>query len=183
MDDHPLVSRAKAGDVHAQAALFRRHAPQLTSLLTHLLASVADAEDAVQDAFVIAFRDLRQLRDLGVFGGWLRKIAVHQAHRRFRRRRLYRALGLDRHVEDATLEQLVDAAALPDLRAEVAQLDQLLCRMPIKDRTAWVLRYVEGYELTDVAQSCDCSLATAKRRIAAAQARITKTFGEGWAGP
>src|SRR5262245_46224648 len=116
MDDPPLVAAARAGRREAQAALFREHAPQLTRLLTLLLASTADAEDAVQDSFVIAFSDLAQLRDGEAFGGWLRQIAIRQAHRRFRKRRLYRALGLDLPLEDATLEKLLAPGAPPDVR-------------------------------------------------------------------
>ena len=173
-EDYPLVVRAVAGEVGAQAELFGRHVQRLTSMLTRLLASTTDAEDAAQDAFAIAFGELDKLRDLRAFGGWLWQIAVHQAHRRFRRRRLHRLLGLDRHVPDATLEQLVDPAVLPDARADLGRIDRVLDEMPAKDRTAWMLRYIEGHEMNEVAQMCDCSLATAKRRIAAARAKLAK---------
>lgn len=173
-EDYPLVVRAVAGEVGAQAELFGRHVQRLTSMLTRLLASTTDAEDAAQDAFAIAFGELDKLRDLRAFGGWLWQIAVHQAHRRFRRRRLHRLLGLDRHVPDATLEQLVDPAVLPDARADLGRIDRILDEMPAKDRTAWMLRYIEGHEMNEVAQMCDCSLATAKRRIAAARAKLAK---------
>ncbi len=181
-DDYPFVVRALAGDVQAQAALFARHVQRLTTMLTRLLASTTDAEDAVQDTFAVAFTDLKKLRDLHAFGGWLWQIAVHQAHRRFRRRRFLRAFGLDQHVADATLEQLVDPRALPDVSADLGLIDQVLAQISGKDRTAWILRYVEGYELVEVAQLCGCSLATAKRRIAAGQGRLAKRLdldGEG----
>jgi RNA polymerase sigma-70 factor (ECF subfamily) len=175
-DDAELVARAQAGVSSAQAELFRRHAPRLLPLLTRLLASTVDAEDALQDTFVTAFRDLGQLREREAFGGWLRGIAVHQAHRRFRRRRLWSLLGLDRQIPDATLDQLAGDAVLPDVRADLSRLDELLARLPSKDRAAWILRHVEGYELADVAAACGCSLATAKRRIAAAHERIAEHF-------
>jgi RNA polymerase sigma-70 factor (ECF subfamily) len=178
-DEAVLVAQARDGAVAAQAELFRRHAPRLLPLLTRLLSSTADAEDALQDSFVTAFADLPKLRDLASFAGWLRRIAVHQAHRRFRRRRLLTALGLERGAAaggDATLAALAVAEAPPDVCAELARLDGVLARLPAAERAAWMLRYVEGYELLDVADSCGCSLATAKRRIAAAQARIAKHF-------
>jgi RNA polymerase sigma-70 factor (ECF subfamily) len=173
-DERPWVERAQEGDARARATLFERHAPRLVGLLTRLLQSTADAEDAIQDTFVIAFSELPRLRDAGAFGGWVRQIAVHQAQRRFRRRRLQRLLGLDRPLEDATLAKLADPGATPELRAELGELDRLLATVPAKDRLAWMLRHVEGYELAEVAQACDCSLATAKRRVAAAQARISR---------
>jgi len=173
-EDYPFVVRAVAGEAVAQAALFERHVQRLTSMLTRLLASTTDAEDAAQDAFAIAFGEIGKLRDLHAFGGWLWQIAVNQAHRRFRRRRFNRLLGLDRHVPDATLEQLVDCAMLPDARVDLARVDRILNDMPAKDRTAWMLRYIEGHEMNDVAQICDCSLATAKRRIGAAKAKLVE---------
>jgi RNA polymerase sigma-70 factor (ECF subfamily) len=175
-DDAQLVERARNGAVAAQAELFRRHAPPLLQLLTRLLAATSDAEDALQDTFITAFADLVHLRDSGAFPAWLRRIAVHQAHRRFRKRRLLAALGLDHAPTDMTLADLADPDAGPDVLAELARLDQILLRLSAKNRTAWILRYVEGCELTEVASSCGCSLATAKRRVAAAQARVARHF-------
>src|SRR3954467_2591736 len=116
-DESALVERARNGATTAQGELFRRYAPRLLPMLIRLLSSHSDAEDAMQDTFMSAFATLGQLKDVAAFGGWLRQIAVHQAHRRFRRRRLFRVLGLDRHVPDATLGELVDASASPELRA------------------------------------------------------------------
>lgn len=180
-DDEALVARAAEGAVWAKAELFKRHAPAITALLTRLLASTADAKDATQDTFVIAFNDLGGLRERRAFAGWLRQIAVHQAHRRFRRRRLLGALKLGRHDDDAALAQLADLGASPEIRAELGRLDAVLRRLPAAQRMAWMLRHVEGYELVEVAEACGCSLATAKRRIAAAHAQVSRhvTFAEG----
>ena len=175
-DETDLVERARGGAAAAQAELFRRHAPRLLPLLQRLLASTADAEDALQDSFVIAFRDLSQLQNPQAFAGWLRGIAVHQAHRRFRRRRFWSFFGIDRSLTDARLADLADPAAGPEVRAELEKLDALLLRLPADERLAWMLRYVEGCELGEVAANCGCSLATAKRRIAAVQARVSKHF-------
>jgi RNA polymerase sigma-70 factor (ECF subfamily) len=172
--DAELVERALEEAVWAKAELFKRHAPSLTGLMVRLLGSTADAEDAVQDAFVQAFRDLPRLREHDGFAGWLRAIAVHQAHRRFRRRKLLRVLGLDRGDEDASLAQLADLGASPEMRAELGKLDAVLRRMPAAERIAWMLRHVEGCELLEVADACGCSLATVKRRIAAAEARVAR---------
>lgn len=137
-------------------------------MLTRLLNSTADAEDATQDAFLAAFRDLSSLKRPAEFAGWVTRIAVHQAHRRFRRRRLLKTIGLHRHVDDATLEQLADERVAPESRAELSLLQKSLDRLPAAERTAWMLRHIEGYELTEVARLTSCSLATTKRRLAKA---------------
>ena len=175
-DDRALVESARRGSNWAKEALFRRHAARVTALLTRLLSSVADAQDATQDTFIEAFRDLEALADAGAFGGWITRIAVHQAHRRFRRRRLLAWLGLD-HSDDAALDQLASASASPELVADLHGVARLVRKLPSEERIAWMLRYVEGYRLADIALSCDCSLATAKRRVSAAHQKLARKLG------
>jgi RNA polymerase sigma-70 factor (ECF subfamily) len=167
-----LVLRAQRRDPAAEAALFRRFGATLGGLLERMLGSTSDAEDALQDTFVVALSQLPQLRDPGAVGAWLTRIAVHQAQRRFRRRRLLRALGLDREPRDAGLANLVAPSTPPDARETLRRLDDVLATLPAAQRVAWMLRNVEGQSLPEVASACACSLATAKRRIAAADERL-----------
>lgn len=171
LSDAELAERIASGDRWAEEALYRRCLPELHGTVRRLLANTAEADDVVQETFVTAFEIWDQLRDPTRVRQWLMQIAVRKVHRRFRRRRMLRALGLDRSMEDASLERLAtDADA--ELRAELGLLDRVLRSLSSADRIAWMLRYVEGRSLAEVATACDCSLATAKRRIAAARARI-----------
>jgi RNA polymerase sigma-70 factor (ECF subfamily) len=170
--DAQLVQRARRGDRWAEEALYRRHGRTVTRLAARLLARSADAEDVVQDTFITAFGDLDKLRDEGAFGGWVTRIALRQVHRRYRRRRVLRALGLDRGDDDLALELQVDPAAGPEVVAAVRELSQVLDTLGARARIAWTLRYVEGYKLEEVAHSIGVSLATAKRVLAAADARV-----------
>ena len=171
-DDATLVSRAVGGDRWAEEAIYRRHMRPIANLVLRLLRNRAEMDDAVQDTFVAAFEHLGALRDGAALRAWLAQIAVSQVRRRLRRRRLLGLLGLDRTVEDATLEALASAGQPAEARAELGALDRLLATLPDEQRIAWMLRHVEGEELEDVARACSCSLATVKRRIAAADARV-----------
>jgi DNA-directed RNA polymerase specialized sigma24 family protein len=102
--DAELVERARRGQRSAEEAIYRAHAPAVLTLTTRLLGRRSDAEDATQDTFVIAFEKMEQLRDGGALRSWLMCIAVSQARRRFRKRRLLSALGLHVGADDATLE-------------------------------------------------------------------------------
>ena len=177
-DDATLVARAREGAEWARTALFNRHAPAIMGFLTRLLWSTADAEDAAQDAFVEALRDLDALRNPADFGRWLRRIAVHQAHRRFRRRRFLTALGFDGTPLDATLEQLADERVSPEDRAELMLVQKALQKLSTAERSAWVLRHVEGLELTEVADALGVSLATAKRKLTAAAEGMARFTGQ-----
>jgi RNA polymerase sigma-70 factor (ECF subfamily) len=142
--------------------------------MTRLLSRSAEAEDAVQDTFLEAFRDLEQLRVPVRFEAWLMQIATHQAYRRLRRSRLLSRLGLEHRADDATLEQLAAPECDPDLRFKLAELDATLRELDAELRLAWMLRMVEGCELMQIAELCGCSLATAKRRIARAREIIAQ---------
>lgn len=177
--DAELVARALEGDRWAEEALYRRHVHRVTTLVARLLRHGPDVEDVVQDAFIEAYRDLAQLRDPARVGAWIARIAVHRCHKRFRRRKLRRLLGLERgaHDEPLALQARVDAGQ--DARAELALLDRALDALPVAERTCWVLRHLEGYRLAEVAELAGCSLATAKRRLRRAQDAVRAHFEEG----
>ena len=178
--DADLVARARGGEAWAREAIYRRHAGAVAAVLVRLLGRREEAEDALQDTFLVAFAELPRLRAADALRAWLVRIAVRQAHRRFRRRRLLRLLGLDRDRDDASLESQAAPGTSPEERAELALLDRVLQGLPAGPRVAWLLRYVEGYDLESVAEACGCSLATAKRRIAAARARVSAHLTEAW---
>jgi RNA polymerase sigma-70 factor (ECF subfamily) len=163
--DRTLVERATSGDRWAEEAIYRRYVHRVGGVVARLLRHGPDVEDAMQDTFVEAFRDLSKLRDPDHLERWLVRIAVHQAHRRFRRRRLRRLLGLDRSLDDEPLALQAHSGASQEAVAELALLDRVLDRMNVRDRTAWVLRRLLDYPLAEVSQLCNCSLATAKRRV------------------
>jgi len=172
--DAELVTRARDGDHWAEEMLYRRHASFVLGLCTRLLRHASDAEDVVQDAFVDAFDQMRSLREAEMFRRWLTGIAVHKAHRRLRHRKLLRALGLRDSKQNEALETCLAKGASPEVYAEIVCLDHLLTQLPDAQRIAWQLRHVEGYRLEEVADLCECSLATAKRRLSLADSIVRK---------
>lgn len=170
--DGELVARTRDGDRWAAEVLFRRHYAAVTGTVVRLLGDSPEADDVAQDAMESAFADISDLREPGAFRAWLVQIAVRKVHRRFRRRRLRRVLGLESGEPVGGMAVLAADGVSPEARAELQLLDRTLATLPAKERVAWTLRMVEGLKLTEVAAACDCSLATAKRRIAAADGEI-----------
>ncbi len=179
--DHPtdraLVERIIDGDRWAQEALFRRYVGPLGKVVVRLLQDRIEAEDIVHDTFVTAFSQLPKLRDPSAVKGWLMQIAVRKVHRRFRRRRLLAALGIEAH-QDASYEAFASEDAGPEVRAELALIDRRLRTLPTPERIAWVLRAVEGESIKSIAQICDCSVSTVKRRVDAARVKLGLEQGE-----
>ena len=106
-------------------------------------------------------------------------IVVRLVRSRLRRRRLMASLGLTHAGDAVDLDAVASGGASPEARAQLAQVYALLQTMPTEDRIAWTLRYVERHRLEAVAQLTDCSLATAKRRIARAQRFFEQHFVSG----
>jgi len=172
LSDVELTRRVRTGDVAAEQALFLRHAEYILALSLRLLRDSAESEDVLQETFLDAITQLRGSAEPVSLRSWLAGIAVHKVHRRFRRRKLHRLLGIVRPSDDAVFESSAHPDASPEVRAELALLDAALARLPDEERAAWVLRDVEGYGFDDVARLCRCSLATAKRRIIRARAVV-----------
>jgi len=173
-----LVGRVLEGDRRAAAQLYQRHLPYLLGMAVRMLRSRAEGEDVVQDAFAIAFERLSTLRDPTAFKSWAAQITVSLVRKRIRRQRVFGSLfGVGHgqgHGEDATLELLAGPSSNGETRAELSLVAAVLVALPAEQRLAWMLRYVEGEELESVATLSGCSLATAKRRIAAASRRMNE---------
>ena len=156
-------------------SVFRRYSPYVASIGLRLLGRDHELDDLVQDVFLDAHRGLRQIRDAGSIKGWLARICVRRAVRRLRRRRLRAFLHLDTLAHDA---QLVAPGASPEMAAEVTRLYRKLERVPALDRAIWVLRYLEGEGLDDIALSCSCSKSTVQRRLRTLDAQLEFVEGD-----
>jgi len=172
LSDAEAVRRARDGDHWAQELLFRRYARLVSATATRLLGDRGLAEDILQDTFAVALERLDTLRNPAAFKSWLMRIAVSQVHRIYRRERFVRLLK--RSDGPSPLARIAARSATPEMLVELELVDRELRRLPPEQRLAWMLRYCEGLELREVAEACGCSLATAKRRISAAHARVTR---------
>jgi RNA polymerase sigma-70 factor (ECF subfamily) len=157
------------------ATLFQEHARYVATVVLRVLGRDQEVDDVVQEVFLTAMTGLSAVRSPEAVRGWLKTIAVRKAFRYLRRRRLRVLLGFDR--ESPCYEHLAAPGCSPEESALLARVYRELDRLPAAERLAWTLRYVEGEQVEALAGLCGCSLATAKRRIAAAQAKLGRTLG------
>ena len=150
---------------------FRAHAGFVASVALRVLGRPSEVDDLVQDVFLCVLPRLGDLREPSALRGWLAVITARIARRRLRSRHWRIWLGVG---GDYDYGQLADSAASPLDRALLGELYRALDRLPVQHRLAWTLRHAEGLELIAVAKACDCSLATAKRWISAAEAALRK---------
>jgi RNA polymerase sigma-70 factor (ECF subfamily) len=169
----PRAERAVASTPLAE--VFRAHSAFVATVAYKLLGRDDEVDDVVQDVFLAALRGLGALRDPDALRPWLASVTVRVVRRRLRLRRLRRWCGLEDAPE---YEALAAPGASPEDRAQLARVYELLDGLPVDHRVAWCLRHVQGYGLEPVADACGCSLATAKRRIAAAHAVLTEALSD-----
>src|SRR5262245_12429014 len=156
--------------------VYRRYGPYVAAVILRLTGRDADVEDLVQDVFVEAARGIERLREPEAIKGWLATIAVRTTRRTLRLRKLRGFLGLD---PGADYTRVIDGAASPEDRLLLASVYGILDKVAVDDRVAFVLHHIEGEKLETVARLCNCSCATAKRRIARAQGALEARLGDG----
>ena len=149
--------------------LYRAHSSYVAGIALRLLGRDAEVDDVVQDVFLSAWKGITALRDPGAVKGWLATVTVRIARRKLRMRRVKQFFRFD---DDPQYENVPAPGASAEERVLLAKIYSLLDGLPVDQRLAWTLRYVERQQLEDVAKLCGCSLATAKRRISAAQSAL-----------
>lgn len=164
-----------AGSASILAQAFRAHAPQVANVALRILGRKEEADDLVQDVFIKAGKWLARLNDPAAVRAWLMKVTVRLAWRRLRVRRLRIVLGVG-GCHDYS-EVALESRLSPEDAALLAEVYRILDRLPARERLAWSLRHMESEKLEVVAERCGCSVATAKRWIADAAARLKKEIG------
>ena len=158
---HELVERAQAGDHDAFAILVTASLPRLYGAARLILRDEDRAQDAVQEALVLAWKHIRALREPDAWDGWLHRLnvrACYKAARNAKRRTL---------VELHVMPDL-EPAAPSDLALTVAERDQIgraLGRLPIEQRAVLVLHFFVGLPVTEAADVLDIPAGTAKSRL------------------
>ncbi len=169
-EDAALVSRAQAGDVAAFESLYRRHAARVHGVCLRLMGDAGAAEEAVQDAFFQAWRNLGQYRGESAFATWLHRIAVNAALgvQRARRRRVG-WLDAFRWLRDARSNHV--RTGNPALRMD---LESALARLPQGARTVFVLHDVEGHRHDEIAAMLGITAGACKAQLHRARRLLQK---------
>lgn len=162
------VHAAKRGDQIAFRRLVETHARPLHRVCQRLLGDPSAAEDALQEAFLNAWRGLERFDGRSPFGAWMRRIAVNAALGQLRQRRIEVALD-PVGSEDGESLHLPDANEDPFERASSHQLGQRLTTvlesLSAAERCAFVLRHFEQYALEEIAGELGCNVNACKQTV------------------
>ena len=183
-DDDALLQRIRAGDRDAFTDLMRRYNRRLYRVARSVLRDDAEAEDALQDAYLQAYRALPAFRGESALGTWLTRIVVNAALMRQRKTgRLADVieLGADFGSDDAAVPRdRLDEPAQPELAALRAQTRRLIetgiDKLPAAFRTVFVLRAVEELTVEETAATLDIPEATVRTRYFRARAMLREAL-------
>lgn len=163
-----LLDGLRRGDASAQTLVFRAYEHEARRVLSRILRERSDVLDALQDTFVKVFRNAWQLEDPLALRTWVLRVAQSVGLDEFRRRqRLRFALYQRSGGESASV------VAPVELRSALREAYRVLSVLPEPEREVFTLRYIDGLELTQIAETCGVSLATVKRRLGRASTRFT----------
>jgi RNA polymerase sigma factor (sigma-70 family) len=158
-----VVTRARDGDPEAFAALVRRFQDMAVGYSYSMLHDFQLAEDAAQEAFFEAYRNLAKLREPAAFAGWFRRIVFKQCDR-ITRRSTVPTVPLETAPEPADGDASVD-----DRRQQVIDAVRLL---PEHERVTMTLFYISGYSMDEVATFLEVPVSTVKGRLHSARERL-----------
>ena len=154
-----LVERARDGDDVAFSELIDQDGDRCYAIAYRILRDAERAQDAVQQAFLLAWRDIPRLRDPERFGPWLHRLLVNACYEELRRHRRW----------STNVRSLpVDGAGGPDPTITVDDrdaLDRAFVRLTPEHRAVFVLHHHAGLSLPEVADVVGVPLGTVKSRL------------------
>jgi len=162
-DDAAAIECTLAGDPDAFGEIVSRYHRAVFSIAYRMTGSRAEAEDLCQDVFLRAYRSLDRFDRSLQFGPWLRRIASNAALNHLRHRAVSSSSASD---AEAAERSVPDPAAGPEERAASAEtadrLGRALARLPVNQRLAFTLKYVEDLTAEEIAQAMDAPRNTVK---------------------
>lgn len=157
--DRNLVEQARKGDREAFTVLVHQVSDSLYAVAHRILRDPGLAEDALQNALVLAWRRLPRLRESERFEAWIHRILVHACYDESQRARQW----------TAQIRVLpMDGPSTPDASSALADRDELeraFRRLSIEQRAVFVLHHYLGLPLVEVAELLDIPAGTARSRL------------------
>jgi len=153
-----------------------RYSPALLGVAFRRLQNVEDAEDAVQDALLAAYRQIGQFEGRSQMSSWLTRIVINAAGMRLRSRCYGQVVSLDQTTEDgsgALVNELMDAGPTPEGICQQAEWDEMLERALTQLRDAFQIREVAGLSTREAADALKITRNTMRSRISRARLAVS----------
>ena len=178
-----IIAAIVRGETHLFHDLNRPHERSVYVMVLSLLKNEPEAEDAAQEAFLKAFRNLSKFRAESKFSTWLISIALNEARSKLRQKKAMKIESIDAgpeedgHVSPAILRDWREVPSEALERKEVRQMIQLaVADLPEIYREIFLLRDVEELSVNESAEALGISVASVKVRLHRARMMLQKTL-------
>lgn len=179
LSDEEVVTRVLDGEKRLFEVLVQRHSKRLMRVVTSILRNSAEAEDAVQDAFLSAYEHLAQFEGRAKFATWLSRIALYRSYALAGRND--RHVSLDEEFNDERpIRTVSDPRPSPEQQAYISQLSSLLstavAELPENYRSVLIMREMDGVDTDETARRLHLSRTNVKVRLHRARAMVRARY-------
>ena len=171
LDEQTLVVRAQEGDARAFETLARRHQDALYRVAVRVMGDRAEAEDALQEALLDAWRRVGRFRGESAFSTWMYRVVTHRCLAMLRKRR---PVPVEEIEAPAPAQDSPERAAERD--AGMAALHRAIAALPDDLRVCWVLREMEGQGYTEIAEITGATEDAVRGRIHRARTKLAEAM-------
>lgn len=166
-----LIQKCKKQDIKAQEQLYRLYAHKLFPVCLKYSASYQQAEDNLQDAFLMIFNKIAQYKNQGSFEGWMKRIAINTALQKYRKQTVFEIINED-HLKEPEVEIDEDTVSVDFLLGIIQQL-------PDRYRQVFNLYVLDGYSHKEIAEVMNISTGTSKSNLARARVILKEKIESG----
>ncbi len=152
------------GDKAAARALYDRFGDMVNNLVWRLMGTDMDHDDVVQQAFLNVIASIGRIENPQALSAWVIRITVNTVRKEIRSKKYRRILRLEPDLPDVPSSRLG-----PESQAVVRSFYSVVNRMGATERIHFVLRFVEGYTVREIASMLACSPTTVKRKVSRAR--------------
>jgi RNA polymerase sigma-70 factor (ECF subfamily) len=166
-----LIARCKAGDREAYYRVYKLYARQMFNISCRITGREEDAEDALQEAFISAFRNLDRYRADATFGAWLKRIVVNKSINILKKRR-HELIS-----DDTSLDVPEEEEQVP-YREEltVDRVKKAIGQLPDGYRSVLSLYLLEGYDHQEIAEILNITESTSKSQLNRAKVKLRENL-------
>jgi RNA polymerase sigma factor (sigma-70 family) len=169
-----VIAGCKRGDRKAQYEIYKQYSKAMYNVALRITGDTLEAEDVLQEGFLIAFDKIASYRNEATFGAWLKKIMVNVALNQVRKRRYqFSEIDEDDDYEDISPQE---AQVEEDINFQAAQIRKAVESLPDGFRIVFTLYLLEGYDHVEIAEILGISVSTSKSQYNRAKKKLQEVL-------
>ncbi|MDJ1499298.1 RNA polymerase sigma factor [Xanthocytophaga agilis] len=163
----PIIERCRLGDRKAQYEVYKLYSKAMFNVAIRITNNYAEAEDALQEAFLNAFQHITNFKGDSTFGSWLKKIVINQALAVLRKRRVQWS-----SIEEHDFEETNDSEDEEEMNFQIDTIRNAIQLLPEGYRVVLSLYLLEGYDHQEIAEILNISESTSKSQYSRAKQKL-----------